>query len=114
VEDNVVNQKMVVRMLEKMGCSVDVAGNGLEAVRMVEQLSYDLVFMDCQMPEMDGYEATAEIRRRQGSSKHTPIVAMTANAMQGDRERCIDAGMDDYVAKPVKKEAVSEAIEKWA
>ena len=114
VEDNVVNQKMAVRMLEKMGCSVDVAGNGLEAVRMVEQLSYDLVFMDCQMPEMDGYEATAEIRRRQGSSKHTPIVAMTANAMQGDRERCIDAGMDDYVAKPVKKEAVSEAIEKWA
>jgi PAS domain S-box-containing protein len=114
VEDNVVNQKMVVRMLEKMGCSVDVAGNGLEAVKMVEQLTYDLVFMDCQMPEMDGYEATAEIRHRQGSLKHTPIIAMTANAMQGDREKCIEAGMDDYVAKPVKKEAVSEVIEKWA
>ena len=82
-EYNVVNQKVAVRMLEKLGCRVDVAANAQETVEMVESLPYDLVFMDCQMPEMDGYEATAEIRRRQGTGYHIPIVAMTANAMQG-------------------------------
>ncbi len=113
VEDNVVNQRMAVRMLEKLGCRVDVAANGLEAVAMVERLKYDLVFMDCQMPEMDGYEATAEIRRREDASKHTLIIAMTAHTMQGDREKCLKAGMDDYIAKPVKKESLLKLLEKW-
>jgi CheY-like chemotaxis protein len=113
VEDNISNQRMEVRMLEKLDCRVDVAANGLEAVEMVERLKYDLVFMDCQMPEMDGYEATAEIRRREDASKHTLIIAMTAHTMQGDREKCLKAGMDDYIAKPVKKESLLKLLEKW-
>jgi signal transduction histidine kinase/CheY-like chemotaxis protein len=113
VEDNVVNQRMAMMMLEKLGCRVDVAANGLEAVEMVERLKYDLVFMDCQMPEMDGYEATAEIRCREDASKHTLIIAMTAHTMQGDREKCLKAGMDDYIAKPVKKESLLKLLEKW-
>jgi len=113
VEDNLVNQKMVVRMLEKMGCRVDVAGNGLEAVERAGGSTYDLVFMDCQMPEMDGYEATAEIRRVKNDSRRTPIIAMTAHTMQGDREKCLQAGMDDYIPKPIKKETLSEILQKW-
>jgi CheY-like chemotaxis protein len=114
VEDNIVNQKLATKMLEILGCSVDVAANGIEAVGMIKKLSYDLVFMDCQMPEMDGYEATAEIRRYEDTSKHTPIIAMTAHTMVGDREKCLEAGMDDYISKPIKKEAVSEMMKKWA
>ncbi len=113
VEDNMVNQKMVVRMLEKMGCRVDVAANGVEAVRRATQLTYDLIFMDCQMPAMDGYEATTEIRRQENGSRHTPIIAMTAHVMQGDREKCIQAGMDDYVPKPIKKEILSQVFNKY-
>jgi len=114
VEDNIVNQKLVTKMLEILGCRVDVAANGIEAVEMIKKLTYGLVFMDCQMPEMDGYEATAEIRRYEDTSKHTPIIAMTAHTMQGDREKCLEAGMDDYISKPIKKESVSEMIKKWA
>ena len=113
VEDNPVNQKMMVKILEKLGCRVDTAENGIEAIKKVEQFVYDLVLMDCQMPGMDGYEATAEIRRRDGASRHIPIIAVTAHAMQGDREICLRAGMDDYMSKPVRKEAVSEMIKKW-
>jgi signal transduction histidine kinase/CheY-like chemotaxis protein len=112
VEDNAVNQMVAARLLEKLGCRVDVAANGREAVEMVGLLPYDAIFMDCQMPEMDGFEATQEIRRREGSSIHRPIIAMTANAMQGDRERCLDAGMDDYVSKPIRKADLTESLER--
>jgi CheY-like chemotaxis protein len=91
---------------------VDVAANGREAVEMVGLLPYDVIFMDCQMPEMDGFEATQEIRRREGLSVHLPIIAMTANAMQGDRERCLDAGMDDYVSKPIRKADLTETLKR--
>jgi CheY-like chemotaxis protein len=113
-EDNVINQKVAVRMLERLGLRADVAANGREAVRMFELLPYDLVFMDCQMPEMDGYEAAQEIRRREGSGPHVAIIAMTADAMAGCRERCLQAGMDDFVGKPVAMEALYEALQRWA
>jgi CheY-like chemotaxis protein len=112
-EDNVVNQKVAVRMLETLGLRADVAANGREAVRMFELLPYELVFMDCQMPEMDGYEAAQEIRRREGPCRHVAIIAMTADAMAGCRERCLEAGMDDFVGKPVSLEALFEAIQRW-
>ena len=112
VEDNAVNQMVAARLLEKLGCRVDVAANGQEAVEMVGLLPYDAIFMDCQMPEMDGFEATQEIRRREGAGVHRPIIAMTANAMQGDRERCLDAGMDDYVSKPIRKADLTETLER--
>ena len=112
-EDNLVNQKVAVRMLEKLGCRVDTAVNGQETVEMVESLRYDLVFIDCQMPEMDGYEATVEIRQRQGTGRHIPIMPMTANAMQGDREKCLAAGMDDYVSKHVKSTLLEVILEHW-
>ncbi len=113
VEDNIVNQKLVKMTLEKRGFSVDVASNGIEALDMLKRLQYDLVFMDCQMPEMDGYEATLEIRRYENGSRHTPIIAMTAHTMKGDRERCLEAGMDDYISKPIKKEDLFDIIKKW-
>jgi CheY-like chemotaxis protein len=113
VEDNLVNQKVAEIILERLGCKVDVARNGFEAIRKAEASHYDLVFMDCHMPEMDGYEATLEIREREGRSKHTPIVAITALAMESDRERCLEVGMDDCIVKPIKKEVVFEMIKKF-
>jgi CheY-like chemotaxis protein len=112
-EDNIVNQKLAVRMLEKLGCRVDVAADGQEAITMLAMLPYDLVFMDCEMPELDGYAATREIRRREGPSRHTPIIAMTAHAMAGDREKCLGAGMDDYISKPVHMVNLEEALRRW-
>ena len=110
VEDNRVNQKVALRLLERLGYGADVAANGLEALDALRRQSYDLVLMDMQMPEMDGLEATRRIRADFPSQKQPRIVAMTANAMKGDRERCIDAGMDDYMSKPVKWESLVEAI----
>jgi len=113
-EDNVVNQKVAVRMLEKLGIRADVAANGREAVAMFEMLPYDVIFMDCQMPEMNGFEAAAEIRRREGAARSVIIIAMTAEALAGSREQCLQAGMDDYISKPVSNKALAAALETWA
>jgi CheY-like chemotaxis protein len=134
VEDNEVNQKLLVWLLEKSGCRVDVAANGLEALAALKLLPYDLVLMDVQMPEMDGFEATREIRDLErlvsghvevpspnssfalahSVSGRMPIIALTANAMKGDEQRCLDAGMDAYVTKPVRPGQLLDAIEKFA
>jgi len=113
-EDNLVNQRVAARMLEKFGCRVDVVTNGLEAVEAAGCIAYHCIFMDCQMPEMDGYEAVTEIRRHEAQTgAHVPIIAMTANAMEGDRDRCLAAGMDDYVAKPVEPRTLRATLERW-
>ena len=113
VEDNAANLKVAVRMVERLGYRADVAGNGSEALNVLGQVRYDAVLMDCQMPEMDGYEATREIRRGEDYRRHLPIIAMTASAMAGDRERCLAAGMDDYISKPVKLHIVAAVLERW-
>ncbi|MFN7950386.1 MAG: response regulator [bacterium] len=109
-EDNRVNQKVAVSMLEKMGYTADVAGDGGEAIQSLTRLAYDAVLMDVQMPEMDGFEATKEIHRRWAAHARPYIIAMTANAMAGDRERCVEAGMDDYIAKPVRIDELEAAL----
>ena len=113
VEDNPVNQKVAVRQLERLGYSAQVASNGLEAVEITSRIAFDLIFMDCQMPEMDGFEATRAIRRRENGQARIPIVALTANALAGDRERCLAAGMDDYLSKPVSERDLAATLERW-
>ncbi len=113
VEDNPVNQKLALALLKRFGCHADMANNGLEAVDAYVSLPYDVILMDCQMPEMDGYEATRRIREISGDGPRIPIVAMTANAMQGDRERCLDAGMDDYLTKPIRFEELKSTMYAW-
>jgi two-component system sensor histidine kinase/response regulator len=111
-EDNAVNQRLITRLLEKRGHNVVLAQNGREAVKALEKQSFDVVLMDAQMPEMDGFQATALIRQKEkGSGKHLPIIALTAHAMQGDKERCLASGMDGYVSKPVKLEELFSVIE---
>ncbi len=113
-EDNAVNQKVAVRLLERLGNEVKVARNGAEAVAAAALEPFDIILMDCQMPEMDGFQATAAIRVAEGDTRHTPIIALTANAMQGDRERCVEAGMDDYLSKPVRADELTAVLDRWA
>jgi len=112
-EDNITNQQVALGILKKLGLSVDAVANGIEAVRALESIPYELVLMDVQMPEMDGITATREIRNSKLKNRDLPIIAMTAHAMQGDREKCLEAGMNDYLAKPVDPQALAEMIEKW-
>lgn len=113
-EDNLTNQKVARLLLERLGCRVDAAANGLEAVAAIRRARYDLVLMDCEMPELDGYGATQAIRTEEaGSGRFTPIVALTANAQQGESERCLAAGMNGYLSKPVRKEALAVVLDRW-
>ena len=113
VDDIIANQYVAVSMLESLGCKVDIAANGVEAVEATKLRKYDMVFMDCHMPVMDGYEATSEIRKDEKEDEHITIVAITANAMVDDKDKCINSGMDDYLTKPVKREALSHVMKKW-
>jgi two-component system sensor histidine kinase/response regulator len=112
-EDNVVNQLVTRTMLDRLGYRADVVASGAEAIAALSENSYAVVLMDCQMPAMDGYDATREIRRRQGAGLHTPVIAMTSGAMNGDRERCLAAGMDDYISKPVRTEELGRVLHQW-
>lgn len=112
VEDNAINQTVVRRMLEQLGQQVHLAGNGIEALAALQQSAFDLVLMDCQMPEMDGFEATRRIRGTEASTR-LPIIALTANSMKGDRERCLQAGMDDYLAKPIRMTDLASLLQRW-
>jgi CheY-like chemotaxis protein len=117
VEDYVINQDVAVRQLNQLGYRASVVSDGLAAVKALELNRYDMVLMDCQMPVMDGYDATARIRSREASDtsgRHTPVIAMTANAMMGDREKCIAAGMDDYITKPIEAEDLKRVLEQWS
>lgn len=112
-EDNSANQQVAIGMLERLGCSVTVAANGLEAVNQLGRSRYDAVLMDCNMPEMDGYQATEQIRLLEDSNSHIPIIAMTANVQEGDREKCLQTGMDDYLSKPLKLDKLRQKLEHW-
>jgi signal transduction histidine kinase/CheY-like chemotaxis protein/HPt (histidine-containing phosphotransfer) domain-containing protein len=112
-DDNLVNQQVAQRMLERFGFHVDVAGNGDMAVAMCRNRRYDLILMDCQMPVLDGYEATVRIRAEEAGVRRVPVIALTANAMQGEREKCLAAGMDDFLSKPIRPQTLHETLQRW-
>jgi len=112
-DDYSINSELVQEMLEMMECHVDSAEDGQQASEMHKQNNYDIIFMDIQMPVKDGYEATKEIRRFEGDNNHTPIIAITANALQGDKEKCLAAGMDDYISKPIRGENLETILTKY-
>ena len=112
-EDSPVNQIAAVRALERCGYRAQVVGNGREAVHALSAGCYDAVFMDCEMPEMDGYEATMQLRHHEGTARHTPVIAMTAHAMKDDHEKCLAAGMDDYISKPIRLQALADTLQRW-
>ncbi len=113
-EDDSISQEVIAEMLESIGCKVDVVANGKELLDSMSQTRYDLVLMNCQMPEIDGLQATAEIRHREKSTgKRIPIIALTANAMSGYKQKCLDAGMDDYLSKSFSQEQLSEKLFHW-
>ena len=114
VEDNPMNQKLAIALIKRAGYSVHPVENGIKAIETLKQSTYNLILMDVQMPEMNGFEATKAIRQMEGEKKHIPIVAMTAHAMKGDKERCLKAGMDDYIAKPIEPQELFDTIEKWS
>ncbi|MCC2637170.1 MAG: putative Histidine kinase [Moraxellaceae bacterium] len=113
VEDNPVSQLLAREIFQRLGCQVDVVGNGKEAVEAFRSLPYDLIFMDCDMPVMDGYDATCAIRTQAQAGEHVPIIAMTASVLQGDVERCISVGMDDFMSKPLRLQQISAMVDKW-
>jgi len=113
VEDNIVNQRVAQGLLARFGVTVEVASNGLEALEAMERTEFDLIFMDCQMPEMNGFDTTRAIRQKEQAGGHVPIVALTANALDGERQHCIDAGMDDFLSKPIRSEKLKEKLVHW-
>ncbi len=113
VEDNRANQQVAQAMLERLGCKNSIATNGIEALKLLERTRYDAVFMDCNLPEMDGYETTRQIRQLKSEISQIPIIAMTANVLEGDREKCIEAGMNDYAKKPLRLDALASVLERW-
>ena len=111
-EDNLINQKVAVRMLEKIGHRIDVVSNGREVVDLLKRVGYEIILMDVMMPEMDGLETTRHIRSKFPEKQQPYIIALTANAMTEDREKCLDAGMDDYLSKPIKRDMLKEVIDR--
>jgi CheY-like chemotaxis protein/HPt (histidine-containing phosphotransfer) domain-containing protein len=112
-DDHHVNQQLAVMLVERLGHRADVVANGQEAIEAVSRIAYDVILMDCHMPELDGYEATRAIRQSESQTRHTPIIAMTANAMTGDREKCLSAGMDEHLSKPIRPEELARVLAKW-
>jgi hypothetical protein len=113
VEDNPINQRVAVILANKLGFVADVAGDGSEALNMVRDQDYTLILMDCQMPVMDGFEATRAIRALDRPVSQVPIIAVTANVMEGQRDKCLAAGMNDYLPKPINKDVLRKAVDKW-